>query len=198
MVAYMHIVTHTQVPNPLSKTWLLGYPRVLAALLIVLVVSTASATQGDSPAPSHPTTAAMSGPATTDLAVFDEVVRTVQARFYDPAFRGLDWTAIAAKYRPVVAAAGSDEERSAVINQMLSELGVSHTRHYTAAEPAYYQLLDIFSGALRHELWRVFPNREITYPGIGIFTQQIDGKTFVSSVLAGWLAGRESRAADWG
>lgn len=190
MVASMHIVTHTQVPKTLSTKWLMGYPRILAALLIVLVVSTASAAQGDSLAPSHATTAATAVPATTDLAVFDEVVRTVQARFYDPTFRGLDWTAIAEKYRPVVAAVGSDEERSAVINQMLSELGVSHTRHYTAAEPAYYQLLDIFSGALRHELWRVFPNREITYPGIGIFTQQIDGKTFVSGVLAGLPAAK--------
>lgn len=190
MVVYMQIVTHTQVPKALIRRWMMEYPRVLAALLAVLVVSTASDTQGDSPPPSHPPTTSVSALATTDLAVFDEIVRTVQARFYDSTFRGLDWTAIAEKYRPLVAAAASDEERSAVMNQMLSELGVSHTRHYTAAEPAYYQLLDIFSGALRRELGRVFPNGEVTYPGVGIFTQQIDGKTFISGILAGLPAAK--------
>ena len=123
--------------------------------------------------------------------------------FYDPTFHGVDWTAVAEKYRPLAAAAASDAERSAVINRMLSELRASHTGYYTPSEPAYYQLLDIFSGALRQPLRRVFPDGQVSYPGIGIFTKSLDGKTFISGVLsglpasrAGLLVGDEIIAAD--
>jgi carboxyl-terminal processing protease len=126
-----------------------------------------------------------------DLAVFEEVWRTVRDHFYDATFRGLDWTAVGERYRPLAAAA-SDDERSAVINRMLSELAVSHTGHYTTADPAYYQLLDIFSGGLRRSLRRFFPDGQVTYPGIGVFTRQLDGKSFIAGVLEGlpaWKAG---------
>jgi carboxyl-terminal processing protease len=126
-----------------------------------------------------------------NLAVFEEVWQTVRDHFYDSTFRGLDWTAVGDSYRPLVAAA-SDDERSAIINRMLSELAVSHTGYYTTADPAYYQLLDIFSGGLRRSLRRFFPDGEVTYPGIGVFTRQLDGKTFIAGVLEGlpaWKAG---------
>src|SRR4030095_1404863 len=100
-------------------------------------------------------------------------------------------------------AAAFAEARSAVFNTMLGELTATHTGHYTPADPAYYQLLDIFSGALRREIRRVFPDGQITYPGIGVFTRQIDAKTFISGVLAGLpaakaglLVGDELLAAD--
>jgi carboxyl-terminal processing protease len=124
------------------------------------------------------------------LTVFDEVWRTVQDHFYDPTFKGLDWAAVGERYRPLAAAAGSDAERSVVINRMLSELAASHTGYYTASDPAYYQLLDIFSGALRQPLRRLFPDGHVTYPGIGIFTQSLDGKRFISGVLAGLAASK--------
>jgi carboxyl-terminal processing protease len=119
-----------------------------------------------------------------DLAVFEEVWRTVRDHFYDPTFRGLDWAAVREKYRPLAAAA-SDAARSAVINRMLSELASSHTGHYTASDPAYFQLLDIFSGALRQPLRRLFPDGQVTYPGLGMFTRQLDGKTFIAGLLDG-------------
>jgi carboxyl-terminal processing protease len=124
------------------------------------------------------------------LAVFDDIWQTVQERFYDRTLRGLDWSALREQYRPLVAAAPSAEARSALINRMLSALEASHTRHYTPAEPAYYQLLDIFSGALRQELPRLFPNGEVAYVGIGVFTRQMGDRTFVSGVLAGLPAAR--------
>ena len=91
--------------------------------------------------------------------------------FYDPTFHGQDWTAVGQSigpWRPP-----SDDERAAVINRMLSELGASHTGYYTASDPAYYQLLDIFSGALRQPLRRLFPDGQVSYPGIGIFTKSL-------------------------
>jgi carboxyl-terminal processing protease len=150
-----------------------------------------------------PTTAVQHQQPSANLTVFEEVWRTVQDHFYDPTFKGIDWAAVGERYRPLAAAAGSAAGRSVVINRMLSELAASHTGHYTASDPAYYQLLDIFSGALRQPLRRLFPDGQVTYPGIGIFTQSLDGKTFISGVLsglaaskAGLLVGDEIIAAD--
>jgi carboxyl-terminal processing protease len=81
--------------------------------------------------------------------VFDEVWRQVRDSFYDPKLHGLNWQAIGDEYRPRYASAKSDAERSAVINAMLEKLGASHTRHYTKDQPAYFQLVEIFSYPLR-------------------------------------------------
>lgn len=118
------------------------------------------------------------------VAVFEEVWRTARDRFYDPGMHGLDWEAVRARYRPLAEAADSEAARAAVINRMLSELGASHTAYYTADDPAYYQLLDIFSGSLHRDLNRRFPGG-VVYPGIGIFTRESAGRIFVSGVLAG-------------
>ena len=122
-----------------------------------------------------------------DLAAFDEVWETVRDRFYDPRLHGLDWQAMRARYRPQAASARSREEMAVVVNAMLAELGVSHTHYYTPEDPAYYQLADIFSDALRRRgLQRVFPTGEVTYPGIGVFTQADDqGRTFMTGVVEG-------------
>jgi len=140
---------------------------------------------------------------TAELTVFEEVWRIVSDHFYDPTFRGLDWAAVREKYRPLAAAAVSTAEHSAVINHMLAELGASHTGHYTASDPAYFQLLDIFSGALRQSLRRVFPEGQVQYPGLGMFTRKLDGRTFIAGILdglparqAGLAVGDEILAAD--
>jgi carboxyl-terminal processing protease len=140
----------------------------------------------ETPSPSPPAEAARTehGP-----AVFDEIWQRVREQFYDPTLRHLDWTAIGEKYRPL-AAAVPEAERSGVFNQMLAELAASHTGHYTPADPAYYQLLDVFSGALRRDLRRLFPEGQVTYPGIGIFTRRLGDKIFVSGVLDGLPAAK--------
>ena len=132
----------------------------------------------------------ISGAAWPAATVFDEVVRTVSEHFYDPALYGLDWTAVTARYRPVAVAATSLEERARVINRMLGELHASHTAYFEPGDPAYYDLLDVFAGALRRDVRRLFPDGEIAYSGIGVLTRQIDGKTFVSGTLAGLPAHR--------
>lgn len=132
-----------------------------------------------------PATAARTDPtAKPDIAVFDEVWQTVDRDFYDPEFRGMDWAALRDKYRPLAAAAPDADAQAEVIDRMLAELGASHTARYRPDDPAYYQLLDIFSGSLRRPLQRLFPNG-VRYPGIGIFTREIDGKVFVSGIIAG-------------
>ncbi len=121
-------------------------------------------------------------------AIFEEVWETVNDNFYDPNFNGVDWRAMGEKYKPQVMQAQSSEDVAAVINQMLSELKTSHTYFYTPNEPAYYQVLGIFaprSADFRQQLKKFFPTGKIEYSGIGIFTKDINGKTFVSGVLDG-------------
>lgn len=119
-----------------------------------------------------------------DIAVFDEVWRLVDQHFYDRNFRGHDWKALRERYRPLAEAAPDPDRQAQVIADMLAELGASHTARYRQNDPSYYQLVDIFSGSLRRELRGLFPNG-VRYPGIGLFTREIDGKLFVFGTIAG-------------
>ena len=136
---------------------------------------------------------------------FDQVWELVRDKFYDPRLGGVDWEAMRARFRPEADAAQSPGARARVINAMLATLGASHTHYYTPDEPAFYQLADIFSGALHHRgLTGVFPSGEVSYPGIGAFTQVDDqGRTFITGVIgdapaakAGLLVGDEILSAD--
>ena len=110
-------------------------------------------------------------PTGANEADFDQVWELVRDRFYDPHLNGLDWEGERARFRPQVASAASREDAAAMINTMLAKLGASHTHYYTPEDPAYYQLADIFVGALEHRgLERVFPRGDVRYPGIGVFT----------------------------
>jgi carboxyl-terminal processing protease len=144
-------------------------------------------------------------PVRPDSAAFDKVWELVRDRFYDPRLRGVDWPAMGDRFRAEAAGARTREELAAAINAMLASLSASHTRYYTVDEPAYYQLADIFAGALeRRGLDRLFPNGEVSYPGVGIFTEADDlGRLFVAGVIegapahdAGLLVGDEILSAD--
>ncbi|MCC7251824.1 S41 family peptidase [Hyphomicrobium sp.] len=121
--------------------------------------------------------------------VFDEAARLVRFNFYDRNYKGRDWDAISARYRTRYLAAATPAERSSTINAMLGELDASHMIHVTPDEPAYYQLSDIFSYGLRRDIPKHFP-KGIAYPGIGVFTRDVGGKTFVTGVLAGLPAAK--------
>jgi carboxyl-terminal processing protease len=126
-------------------------------------------------------------PADSNQADFDQVWELVRDRFYDSHLNGLDWREQRALYRPEAASARSREDTAVVINAMLAKLGASHTHFYTPEDPAYYQLADIFVGALEHRgLERVFPRGEVSYPGIAVFTTADDqGRTFITGVIEG-------------
>ncbi|MBV8397524.1 MAG: hypothetical protein JOZ17_02140 [Acetobacteraceae bacterium] len=143
--------------------------------------------------------------ASANEAALDEVWETVRDRFYDPHLHGVDWPAIRARYRPQAAAAGSKVDLAAAINAMLAELHASHTEYYTPEQTAYYELADIFAGSLRRRgLQRHFSSGEVSYPGIGVFTQTDgEGRVFLSGVIegapahqAGLLRGDEILTAD--
>jgi carboxyl-terminal processing protease len=128
-------------------------------------------------------------PKSETTVVYEEVWRLARDKFYDPKMKGLDWEALGNKHRFAYAAAKTDAQRSAAINALLSELGASHTHHYTKDETAYYELVDIFSYPLRRDIPKHFAGGKVRYPGIGVFTKSVDGKTFVPDC---WPAMRSS------
>jgi carboxyl-terminal processing protease len=105
----------------------------LVVLIIALVVSqlavprVARAVRDDSTPVS---TATVEG----RLAVFDDVWETIQDRYYDPKFHGIDWQAKRTAFRPVAARAGNAQEFYDVLRQMIASLRDAHTRVYSPDE----------------------------------------------------------------
>src|SRR3984957_12752137 len=123
----------------------------------------AGATFAAWPASAETTSQPDEAPPASHQADFDQVWELVRDRFYDPRLNGLDWQEQRVRFRPDEAPARPLEEAAVVINGMLAKLGASHTHYYTPEDPAYYQLADIFVGALEHRgLERVFPRGEVS------------------------------------
>ncbi|HEU4930778.1 MAG TPA: S41 family peptidase [Pyrinomonadaceae bacterium] len=68
------------------------------------------------------------------LAVFDDAWETIQERYYDPKFHGIDWQMQRATYRPAAARAGKPHEFYDVLRQMIASLKDAHTRVYSPDE----------------------------------------------------------------
>lgn len=117
-------------------------------------------------------------------STLNQVWQEVNDNFFDPKFQGINWNSKKEAYKNRVNTAQSIEEATLVINQMLAELNTSHTRFYSKLEPAYYQLLGIFNDrGFSKQIKKVFPDGKIDYPGIGIFTKDINKKTFITGIL---------------
>jgi carboxyl-terminal processing protease len=119
-------------------------------------------------------------------AALNNVWEHVQDNFYDKNFNGVDWDAIRQEYLPQAKKCENNEQLSPVINLMLDQLETSHTHYYTKLDPAYYFLASLFKDVYDADLInQLFPDGKITYVGIGIFTEYLDGSCFVSAVLDG-------------
>ncbi len=121
-------------------------------------------------------------------APFEQVWKTVNDNFFDPNFNGINWRDLHEKYKSRARQAQSKAELAQVINQMLAELRTSHTRFYTPDEPEYYQILGIFlprNPELQRQMKTVLPSGKPEYSGIGIFTKQENGQTFIRAILDG-------------
>lgn len=70
--------------------------------------------------------AAAETPEEARAKVFDGVVKTISEQFYDPAFHGVDWPAVQARYRARLAEVADDPGLQKLITQMLAELKSSH------------------------------------------------------------------------
>ena len=110
-----------------------SFTRIILVLIIALLLSSLAtarlsfATADDS---SVVSTATVEG----RLAVFDDVWETIQERYYDPAFHGIDWQAKRNAFRPAAGRAGNAQEFYDVLRQMIASLKDAHTRVYSPDE----------------------------------------------------------------
>src|ERR1043166_2059217 len=68
------------------------------------------------------------------LAVFDDAWETIQERYYDPAFHGVDWTAKRNAFRTAAGRAANSQEFYELLRQMIASLRDAHTRVYSPDE----------------------------------------------------------------
>jgi carboxyl-terminal processing protease len=99
------------------------FTLMFSVLLVTGAAFSALAQQANPPTPPPPAE-------TTDTQKrqesFDIVWKTINDRFYDPTFGGVDWKKVRERYAPMVAAAQSDQELHRLLQGMVSELHQSH------------------------------------------------------------------------
>jgi carboxyl-terminal processing protease len=61
-----------------------------------------------------------------NMQSFETVWQTINDKYFDPNFGGLDWSEVHDRYQPQITAAQNDGEYYLLINKMLFELNVSH------------------------------------------------------------------------
>jgi Tol biopolymer transport system component/C-terminal processing protease CtpA/Prc len=76
--------------------------------------------------------------------IFDECWRMLRDRFYDPTFRGLDWSAAREQFAPLAAGAQTPSELYQIINLMVGELRASHL----GAGGGYWAIQNGYTGLL--------------------------------------------------
>ncbi|MBV1775541.1 hypothetical protein KSF73_07400 [Burkholderiaceae bacterium DAT-1] len=74
----------------------------------------------------------------TRIAAFNEVWETINERYLDPSFNGVDWKAVGERYREAALAAADDRAFWRQLDKMAGELRDSHTR---VESPERYELL---------------------------------------------------------
>ena len=102
-------------------------PHGLAAPALALTLGLAAGCgSGDQDVADAPTPVAT--PISTELALqtFDSAWSRINASYYDPEFRGIDWPGIRDELRPAAESAESREDLRRVLRDMLSRLGESH------------------------------------------------------------------------
>jgi len=95
---------------------------LLLSLIIVLAAFSAMA-QGTAVVPPLPIESAAEQ---KRQEAFELVWQTINERFYDPTFGGVDWKKQHDRYAPLVAAASSDQEVHLILQRMVNELHRSH------------------------------------------------------------------------
>jgi carboxyl-terminal processing protease len=136
-----------------------------------LVLSTTpTATIAD--AKPSPTAAPTRTSALTDIhtvyqQIFETVWATVNDKYFDPTFGGLDWKEVHDRYEPQIAAAKDDQTFYFLVNKMLFELNVSHIGIVPPEEKE--QLEPVLSAE----------------GSIGIDLRLLDGEAVITSVLPG-------------
>lgn len=103
--------------------------------------------------------------------IFSETWETINEKYYDPSFNGVNWRAVRDQYRPAAEAAHTDDDFYVVMKKMVGELRDAHTRFATPREREEREQLKAVSA------------------GVGI--SEVEGKPVVVSVEANSDAARQ-------
>ena len=147
---------------------------------------------------------ASASPTNSYLDVFDEILATVDAHFYNGESIPQDFVSRQRSSRMQVKELRFPQDQllfSTTVNDLLARLHTSHTSYLSPQDPEYYHLAAVFS--FRPAIQALFDGQDIQYPTVGLLTERIEGRDFVVSVLpggvaekAGMLSGDEIVAVD--
>lgn len=119
------------------------------------------------------------------LEVFEEVWETIDEKYHDPAFNGVNWKAVHDRYRPMAVAAKSEDDFYTVLKKMVGELHDAHTRFHTPRErrereqaTAVSTGISVYEVEGRVVVVSVEPDSEAARAGVesGMIVRTIDGK----------------------
>lgn len=125
--------------------------------------------------------------------VFDDVWETIDEKYVDPSFNGVDWKAVRERYRPMVDAVKNDDDFFALMKKMVGELHDAHTRFQTPRERRdREQSKTVSAGVSIYEvegkvvITGVEPDSEAETAGVenGMFLRTIDGKPLAEQLRA--------------
>ena len=131
--------------------------------------------------------------------VFNETWETINEKYYDPSFNGVNWRAVRERYRPAAEAARSDDDFYIVMKKMVGELRDAHTRFATPRERLEREQLKSVSAGIaiaevedRPVIVSVEPDSVAARAGVepGMIVVAIDGKS-----IAERLSQAEARVA---
>ncbi len=138
-------------------------------------------------------------------AAFDFVFGTVNDKYVDPKFNGVDWKATAARYRPQALDARSDDDFWEVLNRMTGELRDSHTRvesprlvEQRRRQEAVSLGLEVDRVEGRIAVVYVAPDSEAWWAGVrpGMAVERIDGAP-TDRRYAAVLAAEREQSTPW-
>lgn len=117
------------------------------------------------------------------FSLYDEICSLIAENFHDPVVIEQEFLLLKEVYRKRLSQGLSKVEFSGLVNELLDELKSSHTRYLTPADTDYFHLGAIFFRIPK--IGKAFLGKPITYPSIGIITENLGSKTFIACILAG-------------
>jgi carboxyl-terminal processing protease len=119
------------------------------------------------------------------IEIFEEVWTTINEKYYDASFNGVDWRALRERYRPLIEGASADDEFYAILKRMVGELHDAHTRFSTPEERRERERLEAVSAGVsifevegKPVIVAVDPDSDAARRGVerGMLVVTIDGK----------------------
>jgi carboxyl-terminal processing protease len=125
------------------------------------------------------------------VEVFEDVWKTINEKYYDPKFNGVDWNAMREQYRPRIDAVTSDTELYDLLNSMAGELRDAHTRVRSPRGRQERKNLQATSAGVRvYEVegtpivFSVTPDSDAARAGVtaGMVVRTIDGQPIAEAI----------------